>query len=185
MASKSSKQRKKRRARARARSEGSPDAGGAERKSEPQPQSKRSRVAERKRSAAADERPPAPWGSFPLIELTVLIGIVMVVAGFVFGPTDRGGTFLVTGLVLASIGGLELSIREHFAGYRSHTAVLAGFPAAVVLALLFYLGPDGLPAIGRVAIAAIVFGVAAWALTRIFRARSGGLPFKFGGFGRG
>lgn len=182
MASKSAKQRKKRRA--RARTDGSPAADDdAPRSTQPSPP-KRSRVAERKRSAAADERPPAPWGSFPLIELTVLVGIVMVIAGFALGPTARGQNFLITGLVLASIGGLELSIREHFAGYRSHTAILAGFPAAVVLGLLFYLGPDGLPSIARVAIAAVVFGLSAWVLTRIFRARSGGLPFKFGGFGR-
>src|SRR4051794_27104535 len=29
-----------------------------------------------------DDRPPAPWGSFPLVELAVLIGIVMVILGF-------------------------------------------------------------------------------------------------------
>ena len=33
-----------------------------------------------------DDRPPAPWGSFPLAELTILAGIVALVAGlFVAG----------------------------------------------------------------------------------------------------
>lgn len=183
MASKASKQRKKRRRQRRPRPDDSTTEGTAAR--EPAADPARARAAERKRRAAEDERPPAPWGSFPLIELTVLVGIIMFVAGLVLGPTDRGQTFLVTGLVLASIGGLELSIREHFAGYRSHTAILAGFPAAALLGALFYLGPDGLPALARVVIAAALFAVAAFLLTRVFRARSGGLPFKFGGFGRG
>ena len=33
----------------------------------------------------------------------------------------QGQTMVAAGVVLASLGGLELSIREHFGGYRSHT----------------------------------------------------------------
>ena len=40
---------------------------------------------------------------------------------------------LGVGLVLGSLAGLELSVREHFAGYRSHTLLLA---AAVGVATL-------------------------------------------------
>ena len=46
--------------------------------------------------------------------------------------------------MLCSLAGLELAIREHFAGYRSHTLVLAAVPAVAVLAVLFYLAPEGL-----------------------------------------
>jgi len=133
---------------------------------------------------ADDDRPPAPWGNFPLVEIAVLIGIVMVIIGLVFLGTgsDRGPIFIIIGLALASIGGLELAVREHFAGFRSHTLILAGLPAAVVLALLYYAGPSDLPVLARVAIAAVVFSAAAAFLIRTFRSRSGGHSFRFSGF---
>ncbi len=68
------------------------------------------------------ERPPAPWGSFPLAELTVLVGIAMLVIGL----AGQNPTAIGVGLVLGALGGLEVSVREHFAGYRSHTTLLAG-----------------------------------------------------------
>jgi hypothetical protein len=108
----------------------------------------------------------------------------MLLLGLVAVRGERGTILIGTGLVLASIGGLELSIREHFAGYRSHTLILAGVPAAVVLGVLFYAGPDGVPPIARAAIGAVVFAVAALLLVRAFRDRSGGRPFRFSGFGR-
>lgn len=105
----------------------------------------------------------------------------MLVLGFFFVSGDRGAILIGTGLLLGSIGGLELSIREHLAGYRSHTLILAGLPAAIVLGVLFYAGPSGLPPIARAAIGVAVFALAALVLTRIFRDRSGGRPFRFSG----
>jgi hypothetical protein len=132
-----------------------------------------------RRRAVAEEPPPAPWGSFPLIELCVLSGIIMLVLGaFVVGG-DRGPILIAAGLALGSIGGLELSIREHLAGYRSHTLVLAGVPALIVLGLLFYLAPEGLPPLARAAIGLAVFAVAAALLMRLFSSRSGGARFRF------
>jgi len=109
----------------------------------------------------------------------VLTGIVMLVIGFFFVEGSRGPILIMTGLALGSIGGLELSIREHFAGYQSHTAVLAGVPAAITLGLLFYVGPDGLPLLARAGIAIAVFVVAALLLTRSFSRRSGGHRYRF------
>ena len=43
------------------------------------------------------------------------------------------------GAILCSLAGLELSIREHFAGYRSHTFVLSGAVGVAVLAGLAFL----------------------------------------------
>jgi hypothetical protein len=124
--------------------------------------------------AAADERPPAPWGSFPLVELVVLIGLIMLVAGFVVGGT-RGTTMIAVGLALGALGGLELSIREHFAGYRSHTTLLSGAVGITVLVALAFLATLWLPIALGIAVAA--FGATAWALARAFRRRSG-LAFK-------
>ena len=127
----------------------------------------------KRRRGEPEPAPEAPWGSFPLIELSVLIGIVMLVIGFFFSDGDRGPIFIATGLILGSIGGLELSIREHFAGYRSHTLLLAGVPALIVLGVLFYAGPDGLPRLARAGIGLAVFAIAALLLMRAFSARAG------------
>jgi hypothetical protein len=130
----------------------------------------RRRAASRQREK--DERPPAPWGSFPLVEICVLVGLVMLVLGFVVqGP--RGSLLIAVGLVLGSLAGLELSVREHFAGYRSHTVLLAGAASIAVLAGLFYVGPEELSPGIRFAAAAATFAVAAWGLTTAFRRRSG------------
>ena len=102
----------------------------------------------------------------------------MLVAGFFFVTGSRGAILIATGLILGSIGGLELSIREHFAGYKSHTLLLAGVPALVVLGALFYAGPDGLPPIARAGIGLITFAAAAFLLTRAFAKRSGGQRIK-------
>jgi hypothetical protein len=123
-------------------------------------------------AAAADDRPPAPWGSFPLIELAVLVGIVMLVIGLIVGG-DRGPLLIGIGLGLAGLGGLELAIREHFAGFRSHSTLLAGVPAIAVLALLFYAGPDSLAPLARVGIAGAVFAAALYGLAAMFRRKAG------------
>jgi hypothetical protein len=111
----------------------------------------------------------------------VLVAIVMVIGGFIVSGT-RGAVMIGTGLALGSLGGLELSVREHFAGYRSHTLLLSAAAAVAVLAGLFFLAPGVLPPVLRLAVAGIVFGLAAWWLTVAFRRRSGGLAFRVRGF---
>jgi hypothetical protein len=130
-----------------------------------------------RRRAEPEGAPPAPWGSFPLVELAVLVGIVILVIGFL-SEGSRQGILIGTGLVLCSVAGLELAIREHFAGYRSHTLVLAAVPAVATLGVLFYLAPAELAPVVRLAIGAAVFGLAAWAFTIAFRSRSGGYAFR-------
>lgn len=112
----------------------------------------------------------APWGSFPLVELVVAVALVMLVAGFFIGGT-QGGVLLGTGLVLGSLAGLELSLREHLAGYRSHTLLLAAAGAVTTMLGLAYLAK--LSAGLSLAVGAAVFGALALLLTRIFRARTG------------
>jgi hypothetical protein len=131
----------------------------------------------RRRDPDPEGAPPAPWGSFPLVEIAVLVGIVILVVGFLSEGTSQA-ILIGTGLVLCSVAGLELAIREHMAGYRSHTLVLAAVPAVAVLAVLFYLAPEGMGPIVRIAIAAALFGLCAWALTVAFRNRSGGHSFR-------
>src|SRR3954451_18773765 len=124
-----------------------------------------------------DERPPAPWGGFPLVELLVLASIGLFVAGVIIRG-ERGGVMVVSALVLGSLAGLELSIREHLAGFRSHTTLLAGVAGVAVGMLTFFVaGRDA----GRVAFLPVglaVFGAAFWFLRQTFKRRSGGLGFR-------
>jgi hypothetical protein len=126
-----------------------------------------------------EERPPAPWGNFPLAELTVLAGIVMLGIG-VFG---RHPTAIGIGVVLAGLGGLEVAVREHLAGYRSHTTLLAGTVFVLVVGGLFYLA--GLILAICLAAGAVAFVAAFIALRRAFQRASGGLSFRVGRFGGG
>jgi hypothetical protein len=81
------------------------------------------------------------------------------------------------GLAVASLGGLELSVREHLAGYRSHTSLLAGACAFAVVSLLA-IGPGPHVLGALLAIGVAVFGASFFGLRRLFRRRSGGLSFR-------
>jgi hypothetical protein len=128
-----------------------------------------------KRTIAPEERPPAPWGSFPLAELTILAGIILLVIGFVGGDT----TALGVGIVLGALGGLEVSAREHFAGYRSHSTLLAGVVFVLVTGALIFL-TDLMPAI-CIGAGAVGFAAAFLGLRAAFRRASGGLSYRVGG----
>lgn len=122
-----------------------------------------------------DERPDAPWGRFPLSELLVFVGIVFIAWGIFSGK--GGEKRLAGGIVIAALGGAELALREHLAGYRSHTTLLAGVGAfAVVTAVALVAGPVALWLL--VLIAALVFGSAFYWLRELFKRRSGGLGFR-------
>ncbi len=109
----------------------------------------------------------------------MLAGIVMLAIGAIGGhPTAIG-----VGVVLAGLGGLEVSVREHFAGYRSHTTLLAGLVFVIVTGGLFYLG--GLILALCLAVGAVAFIASFLALRRAFQRASGGLSFKVGRFGGG
>lgn len=124
----------------------------------------------------SDERPKAPWHPFPLVELCVLVGIVLLVVGAIVGlNTDRGRLALLCGLLLASLGGLDTALREHFSGYRSHSSVLAGLPAVLTAGVLFFVRA---PWIAIAAGAALVFAGGFLAFRAAFRRRSGGLSFR-------
>src|SRR3982751_4488852 len=59
-------------------------------------------------------------------------------------PSRRSGgeEMLAAGLVIASLGGGELALREHMAGYRSHSSLLAGVAAFVAVTVVALgLGP--------------------------------------------
>lgn len=121
------------------------------------------------------ERPKPPWGSFPLSELVILLGIALIGWGAISG--DGGRERLFAGLVIAALGGGELALREHLAGYRSHSTLLAGvvaFVAVTVVALAF--GPVAVGVL--LALGVVVFGGMLYVMRELFKRRSGGVSFR-------
>ena len=129
------------------------------------------RAAPRRRAG-----PPAPWGSFPLSELVILVGIVLILWGAARG--SGGEEMLVAGLVIASLGGGELALREHMARLplaleparrggrvRGRRRVVALGLGPVQVWVLFVLGVG-------------VFGATFYAMRELFKRRSGGLGFR-------
>ncbi len=127
------------------------------------------------RRARAGEAPRAPWAPLPLVEGAILAGIACIVIGFARGADDNG--WLVGGgFALVSVAALELAVREHLAGFRSHSALLAGALAVAVAAAAFLL--TEVPQEAILVLAVAVGGVAFPALRQLFRRRSGGLGFR-------
>ena len=129
---------------------------------------------------ATRERPPAPWGSFPLTELVVLVALIVGVIGFIRLDTHSGKLMVGAAMVLGSLGGLEVTIREHFAGFKSHTTLLAASTAVLSMILISVSGgTSGLAVLGIVvAVGILVFVLAFWGFRQAFMRRSGGLGFR-------
>jgi hypothetical protein len=79
---------------------------------------------------ALGERPQAPWHPLPLSELLILIGAIGTAVGI---ARRQAGTVLIfAGLAAVLIGTIEVTLREHLSGYRSHTLILSLLPAIVL-----------------------------------------------------
>jgi len=88
------------------------------------------------------------------------------------------------GVVLGALGGLEVAVREHFSGYRSHTLVLAlaaGVLTAAAVAVVTTLAFGSVLALIPAAAGAVAFATSFFALRGAFRRASGGLSFRIGG----
>ncbi len=119
-------------------------------------------------SRSGRERPSALWGTFPLTELVIVVAVAIMVLGFARGRDD-GAIAIGAGLALCVLAVAELTAREHFAGFRAHTLLLAFLPTAVVQGALYLL--VGRSWTGPVALAGdtVVFFALAGALRRAFR----------------
>jgi hypothetical protein len=107
------------------------------------PKGKRERprgAAERERGANAwrdplsvGERPQAPWHPLPLSELLILVGAIGTVVGLarLRNGISHGGPALFAGIAAVLIGTIEVTLREHLSGYRSHTLILTLLPLIV------------------------------------------------------
>ena len=109
-------------------------------------------------------RPDPIWAPFPLTEIGMAVGLGLFLLGFAGAPA----------LLLAGVGVLvvvvaELCLREHFAGFRSHSILLGMLPvttlhlAVVVLGDVTWRGPFAL------AVDLAIAGALAWWLHQRFR----------------
>lgn len=136
-----------------------------------------SRTANRSRSPAAPtygERPRAPWHPLPLSEILILVGAVAAALGLARSGHDAagGGRLVLAGLGAVGIGTIEVTLREHRSGYRSHTVMLAGLVVLVFdsLLVLVLTAITTLPRIFSVGLIALDFALFA-VLFKLLRAR--------------
>jgi len=126
--------------------------------------------------ARRSEAPPAPWAPVPLAEISILIGLALLIAGLVTGVhVPRGQALVSGGVLLIGLASLEVSVREHIGGYRSHTTLLAG--AAAITTLFVLWEATGLPRYVLAVVALSVFTFV-WRLLRGVFMRRGGLNFR-------
>ncbi len=96
------------------------------------PAESRARQAEARRNptpaGAYGDPPPSPFGGLPISEVAIFAGLVGVIVGIIEG----GGPALVVGIIVCALGVMEVTGREHMSGYRAHTVMLAGVPAAAL-----------------------------------------------------
>ena len=110
------------------------------------------------------ERPEGLFGPVPVSELGILIGTIALVIGFFNG----GGPVLIVGIIVLGLAVLEVTGREHFTGYRSHTTLLAAVPAVAVESVIVAI--FGVPRQRALLIVFVVpvFAVLFWLLRRRF-----------------
>jgi hypothetical protein len=124
--------------------------------------------------ARREDAPQPAWAPFPLTELCILLSIILLGLGFL-AEGERRGVLLGGGFVLVTLAAGELSVREHFAGYRSHSSLLAGI-CAIIAALPFWLAP--VPQILVLIVGILAFVAGLLGFRRAFMRRSGGVGFR-------
>jgi hypothetical protein len=110
------------------------------------------------------EHPRAPWHPLPLSELLILVGAVGTVIGMkrLGEGRSNGGQSLLVGLAVVAIGTIEVTLREHRSGYRSHTVLLTLLPvlvfdSLVVLGVSLFVTPPRLMTVGLLAVDVALF----------------------------
>jgi hypothetical protein len=116
------------------------------------------------------ERPPGLFGRVPVSEALILIGVGLLVVGLVRGPSGAGGSALKLGVGFCAVATIELTLREHVRGFRSHTLFISLLVAGVVhIAGALIGGSDFARSPALLAADAAAFGTTAAILMRVFR----------------
>ena len=111
------------------------------------------------------ERPAGIFGGVPVSEFAIFAGLVCLVVGMI----NHGGSVLELGVIVMGLGVTEVTAREHFSGFKSHTTLLALMPAVIVEAL--YALVVGVPNQRILLLVPVIpiFGVSYLVLRRHFR----------------
>ncbi len=113
------------------------------------------------------DRPESPFGGLPISELAILVGLIAAVIGFIQG----GGPALIVGLIVCALGVIEVTAREHFSGYRSHTALLAAIPSVALEAGVVLAFKPSQRAVLVLAVVPVFAGLFWWLRRRFLIAR--------------
>jgi len=155
---------------------GAPAIGSAE-PAVPRPASSQGALSTTLTGRTYGDPPPGRFGGLPLSELAIFFGAIAVVVGLVrLHEHHPVGPVLIVGVVVCVLGVMEVTAREHFAGYRSHTTLLAGIPAVGVGIALIALVGGSLSRGTLLLVVLPVFGILFWLLRKRFiNARQGRL----------
>jgi hypothetical protein len=110
------------------------------------------------------ERPESPFGGLPVSEFAILVGFVALLFGFFTGAEAA----LIAGIVICALAVIEITAREHFSGYRSHTILLAAMPAVAVEGGLVAAFGEPNPRALVLVVVVPVFSLLFWLLRRRF-----------------
>ena len=97
-------------------------------------------------------------------EIAIFAGGVGFVIGFITGRPAA----LVVGAIVCALGVLEVTAREHFSGYRSHSMLLAAFPTVAVETAVVLLFGEPSDRILLLPLIVPVFGGLFWWLRKRF-----------------
>jgi hypothetical protein len=112
--------------------------------------------------------PRPPWHPFPLTELVVLVAVGCALGAVLTFGSARAWWFGAASLVLGTLAGMEIAVREHLSGYRSHAAALGGLAGCAVSVAGFLEAASPAELLGS---SAGVFVVVAGGLQLQFRRR--------------
>jgi hypothetical protein len=157
------------RAGARAQARAEPRAAAATRAARA-PAEPTSRRSSRLDVRAGVPRPDAIWAPFPLTEIGMAAGLALFALGFVTSTP----ALLLAGVGVLVVVVAELCLREHFAGFRSHSILLGLLPVTAVHLGIVYAGAASWRGPLALAVDLVLAGALAWWLQRRFVAAQGG-----------
>ena len=101
----------------------------------------------------------------PVSEIAIFVGGLATLIGLVSAAAPA----LVTGIIVCTLGVVEVTAREHFSGYRSHATLLAAVPAVAIGVAMIALFGGSLRRGALLVVVVPVFGVLFLLLRKRFR----------------